>query len=144
LYTVQVTDHYQEAPLEESIQEPGLGFTDNHIEVSISPARGYPPIKLLATEYVSAREDALLRPYIQMSPSGEQRAKFATCLASPLRLTKAAINNVQRQWEESIEGAINGERYIGELKWGDASQVAWDLYHAVKQYSKSASVSTFV
>lgn len=135
------TAFYQELPYEKAIQETGLGFTDNNIEIGISPARGYPPIRLCAIEYVPVDDDDLICDYLEINSREEHSAKFETCRPPPLALTKTAICTLRNQWEECINGAVDGERYIGELEWGDTSQVAWDLYHAVKNYSKSTGVS---
>jgi hypothetical protein len=121
--------------MDQLMSEKISGFSNNSFEIMISSGPTYPPISIVVHEFCTSDLSFLAFKKI-VTDQVTKVPQFIKAYAPPLGITDLN-QDLEGKLKNHIQKIVEGKRNYGEVVYGDTSQLAWDVFEAVRQYQRA-------
>jgi hypothetical protein len=132
-YVDLVLSRFTQSAIDDLMRKNIVGFTDNKIEIEISSGPFYPAIKLTVHEFQPSNPEFLALLYMRSKNGCQFRNQYSL----PLGIHDTETKELREKCLSHIQSIADGERYFGELCYGDTSVISWVCFEAINRYRKS-------
>lgn len=126
---------FQAAAIDRLLANNVSGYSDNHMEVFVSSGTTYPPIKLTVREFVPLKPDFLAFKLYEHDKVNDV-STLKDAWSPPLGIADTS-QDLSSDLTQHIRDIIKSKRNYGEVVYGSTSQLAWDMYEAIRLYQQA-------